>query len=835
MKYIFLFTTFIFFNLILFSQATIQEARNMELGSTVTITGVAINGGEMGLIRYIQDETAGIAVYSSLMGSVNRGDNVTLTGTLKDYNNLLEIDPVTAFTVNSVNNDLPTPVILAPSELAEEFEGELVEIKDVIFANGGSTFAGNTSYSFETNGESASIYVKAGSPLEGNIIPSSEVKLIGICSQYSYDDPNGGYQLLIRDMGDIQNNSSIFFTSAVELSNLSTSGFELSWTTNTTGDSWLMYGNTGDLELGTSIAETEDVFHQVSLTNFEPSEIIYAKAVSTDGNDTIYSPTQVFITQSESAGEIIAYFNTETEDTASSGTFATTLDHLIDDTVIQYINRAEFTIDLAIYNINNNGISNISEALNEAFSRGVVVRIVHDGSTACVGLNDLDEQIPTIASPTAAEYGIMHNKFLIIDANAEDANQPILWTGSTNFTVDNINKDANNVVIIQDKSLALAYKLEFEEMWGSSTDVPNLENAKFGFDKSDNTPHNFIIGGNDVELYFSPSDQTNTFLIDAIESADHDLSVETMLITRSDIAYAIRDINSNGVATNVITDNESSNSAFVNDLLRDELKAHFTFANVSNGILHHKFMVVDQGDETSDPLVFTGSHNWSNGANNINDENTLVIHSQRIANEFYQQFVYYFIENEGSFVEITEPPVAATDTVDVPMNGSVSIDAMANDIYTSDVTFEIFENATNGNSSIPFTNPYIINYTPNNNFEGTDTVRYKIAYKVDPDLFAIGTIILKVKEGAGINQALNKMFTVFPNPNKGDFTINFNETINNEASIKLIDLSGRIIYRQNIPMGTNSHQINSGELSKGYYIVNIDINGNSVSKEIIIN
>ena len=40
----------------------------------------------------------------------------------------------------------------------------------------------------------------------------------------------------------------------------------------------------------------------------------------------------------------------------------------------------------------------------------------------------------------------------------------------------------------------------------------------------------------------------------------------------------------------------------------------------------------------SDPLVITGSHNWSTAAETNNDENTIIIHDANIANQFYQEF-----------------------------------------------------------------------------------------------------------------------------------------------------------------------------------------------------
>ena len=48
-----------------FSQANIAAARAMPIGSTITVHGIVTNGPELGIIRYFQDATAGIAAYSS--------------------------------------------------------------------------------------------------------------------------------------------------------------------------------------------------------------------------------------------------------------------------------------------------------------------------------------------------------------------------------------------------------------------------------------------------------------------------------------------------------------------------------------------------------------------------------------------------------------------------------------------------------------------------------------------------------------------------------------------------------------------------------------------------
>jgi hypothetical protein len=68
--------------------------------------------------------------------------------------------------------------------------------------------------------------------------------------------------------------------------------------------------------------------------------------------------------------------------------------------------------------------------------------------------------------------------------------------------------------------------------------------------------------------------------------------------------------------------------------------------NGESGLLHHKTMIIDPGYPGSDPRVLTGSHNWSSSADSRNDENTLVIHDDTLANIYYQEFSERFSQGE---------------------------------------------------------------------------------------------------------------------------------------------------------------------------------------------
>ena len=405
-----------------------------------------------------------------------------------------------------------------------------------------------------------------------------------------------------------------------------------------------------------------------------------ATVYSATETDTKKSKELSFVTESSSTGEINVYFNTPVNQSVATETIAQNIGNAMEDTLIAYINRARETIDFCIYNFNNSGLSDVSAALNNAYARGVKIRFITSGSTSHPGTNDLNPGIKVLESPFGSEDGIMHNKFAVFDALATNQNIPWVWTGSLNISYDQVNTDAQNILFIQDKSLALAYLTEFEEMWGGSDSSPNLSNSKFGSDKTDNTPHEFLIGGKRVECYFSPSDNTNQKIIDAIKTADNDLNIETMLITRTDLAMAVKNSFNRGAEVHVINNYINDNSETVNNILSELPPGKFIFDDVANGILHHKLAIIDANFASSDPQVITGSHNWSNSANDRNDENTLIIHSANIVNQFFQQFAYRFAENGGNLYVLAKKiqnnplnvfPNPATTSIQIRSNVSI--------------------------------------------------------------------------------------------------------------------------------------------------------------------
>jgi hypothetical protein len=662
------------------AQITMRAARALPIGTVVTVGGIVTNGSELGaVIRYFQDGTAGIPAYFSAaqVGTITTGDSILVTGTLKDFRNLLELDPVASVQVVSSNNTLHPPVVVNQNSITSVFndtyEGMLVQIDSIqsfttVAGATPTSFLGNTNYNL--NGSSAtqariSSTSVGTTGLVGKPVPSGAGwSLVGLMSQFC-NTPGCliGYQLLPRLASDLLLGPAPNILARPLQTSVSRTSMTLTFNTENEGGTRVEYGPSPILgNLINDPAQTRN--HVINLTNLLPGTVYYFRISSSNSNGNSELPgLYTFVTESNSTGRIITYFNRTTEpDAATPGNNAITLNQAIDDTLIAYINRAQQTLDIAIYNLNNSGLSDMSAAINAAAARGVVCRLIYDGTSANLGVNGLSASVARLRSPTGTNpnggfYSIMHNKFVIIDADIADANIPILWTGSTNLTNAQINSDWNNVIIFQDQSMARVFKVEFEEMWGSTTTTPGAiynastqtGTARFGNNKQDNTPHEVKVGNNRVEVYFSPSDGTSRKIIDAINSANSSFQFSQYVFTRTEIAFALADkfrsLGAGNCSRGLIDDTSGTGGGNVWGILSPMGAARRLFPLA--GILHHKYLIVDQDNVASDPLVVTGSHNWSTAGETTNDENTVMVHNALVANQFYQEFAKRFGADAG--------------------------------------------------------------------------------------------------------------------------------------------------------------------------------------------
>ena len=119
---------------------TIAETRAKDLNTEVETQGIvtSCDVGPVYATAYIQDETAAICVYASkdLAADLAVGNKINVTGTLKNYRNLLRIESPTITIVSTGN--IVTPEVITISEIIADYEstnakqGKLVKIENAV-------------------------------------------------------------------------------------------------------------------------------------------------------------------------------------------------------------------------------------------------------------------------------------------------------------------------------------------------------------------------------------------------------------------------------------------------------------------------------------------------------------------------------------------------------------------------------------------------------------------------------------------------------------------------------------------------------------------------------
>jgi len=380
---------------------------------------------------------------------------------------------------------------------------------------------------------------------------------------------------------------------------------------------------------------------------------------------SIYCSLVFFLFLMPLRAEINIYFS-HSVDTTLANPYKAKGYSAFDEKLIKRIMVAQYSIDFCFYNIKR---QNIVDSLLAAFNRGIDVRVITENEhIANPAVQDIiNAGIPVIDDTFGNNQGesFMHNKFAIFDfRDSTSVSDDWVWTGSYNITDEGTESNANNVIEIQHNGIARAYTMEFEEMWGSKTDTPDSLNSKFSYLKTDNTEHNFLVDSIPVQIYFSPSDHSTSQICNAIATADSTIYFSIFAFTRQDVCDDMKVKWASGISVKGIFDNGDWYSPISKS---QDMRGGGTnpwsppapvFCDSVNSswgprMLHHKYMLID-ADCNSEPVVVTGSQNWSNNGELHNDENTLIIQSQNITNQYLQEFVERYREAGGEYTGITE-------------------------------------------------------------------------------------------------------------------------------------------------------------------------------------
>ncbi|MDQ3194411.1 MAG: phospholipase D-like domain-containing protein [Bacteroidota bacterium] len=662
------------------SSFTINNSQGIpvDTGQFKTITGVVTCANEFGGPSYVQDNSGGIAVfYTEFTNAASIGDSVLITAKLTQFNGLTELGFSTFGGTSSYqiidSNKTFTPLTITLAQLNgqtwnghEEYEGRLIRINGLT-TTGTGTFQAGTNYTVTdaTGTFTNCLRIDNSTNLVGTAIPTGTFDCIAEASQFDGSVPySTGYQFLPRMVTDIiQSAGPIILVPPAE-TNITPNSITLTWTTQTPGDSKLKYFRSDSLNQ--PLVFTDSLFdgtlttsHSFNLNGLQPGKIYYAQVSSTNGTGTSLSTPKYFSTSSDpqSTGKYEVYFNKSVDNN-----YAMPGNNAIGEVDLkvrlgQRIDSATKSIDIAMYSFNE--VTQLRDKIIGALVRGVKVRMVYDhrdGNPQQLVLDLINAGVRVQQRPS--DMNIMHNKFFIFDARDNtSAMDDWLWGGSANITNEQLYTDAQNVIMIQDQALCNTYTREFEEMWGSHNEINNPANAKFGAAKSDNTPHIFNIKGRRVECYFSPTDNPSIQIENMItNNTDKSVMFCAFAFTRFQIANKmktqfqpplkmVRGVFDQGNGTDPSSVYPEMKGIGGNSPWNPPAPV---FLDGQTGLMHSKYILIDADLPGSNPIVETGSFNYSTAATVGNDENFLLIYDSLIANQYYQEFVKRYTQAGGS-------------------------------------------------------------------------------------------------------------------------------------------------------------------------------------------
>lgn len=258
----------------------------------------------------------------------------------------------------------------------------------------------------------------------------------------------------------------------------------------------------------------------------------------------------------------------------------------------------------------------------------------------------------------SAGSSLMHHKFVIVD------NRIVIVT-SANFTLSDTYGDytnpsslgnANNLLQIDSPELASLFTEEFNILWG---DGPGGQpDSRFGLQKPMRSPKEITLGNTQITVQFSPtsptqswSNSSNGLIGKTLDSATKSVDMALFVFSDQRLANILENRHQQGVQIRALIERQFAYRPYsealdmmgvaLSNKCKYEIDNHpwqnpITTVGVpilpKGDLLHHKFGVIDS------QTVITGSHNWSEAANNGNDETLVVIKSPIVAAHYVREF-----------------------------------------------------------------------------------------------------------------------------------------------------------------------------------------------------
>ncbi|MBM3286251.1 MAG: T9SS type A sorting domain-containing protein [Candidatus Eisenbacteria bacterium] len=639
------------------------------IGTAVSVTGVVTAGTGTFTSSYtevyVQDATGAVMIYkSSVPATFAIGDSITFNGTIAHYRGHTEV-ALNTWTVHATGQPLPEPYTMNCSQVANQFgqnycepqESMLIRLPRVSYTG---TWGPNQLVTLHDESGTCDMWIDGDTGVGSLPPPQAHFDVIGVLKQFGGFSPpyTSGYEILPRRQADIIPLPGPAFTVLPHETDIQPNQVTIEWETDYPADSRLEFGYTTSYELGSVYDPTPVTAHSLTATGLSPALIHMYRVTSENEDGETSLPGLRFCSGSRSSGETRVYFNKSVETALALGEPANGNTDLA-AVLVERIAAADHSIDVAIYSFD---LQSPADALIAAHNRGVAIRFVTENRDQMqqqvlrlvqAGITVIDDSY----GPNNSGGGLMHDKFWVFDHRLDtDFSDDWVLTGSWNINSEGTYTDIQNIVLIQDESLAEVYTAEINEMWGSSGNSPDPDLSRFGALKLDDTPKRFNISGRPAAVYFGPSDNQIGALCGWIGASASSAHFGILAFTRADVNIALQERFTSvpGYPVRGVFDRAEQGSQYsqYHNMIGTGSYPWDPPADVwldaETGSLHHKYMILDVNQHLGRPITVTGSSNWSNAANNENDENLLMIEDFRVSNLFFQEFAARYHAAGGS-------------------------------------------------------------------------------------------------------------------------------------------------------------------------------------------
>lgn len=331
----------------------------------------------------------------------------------------------------------------------------------------------------------------------------------------------------------------------------------------------------------------------------------------------------------------------------------------LEEAMLAYIgkaNSAKYGLRAAVYEFQ---YEPVLEAFKAASDAGADVKIVYDARHSASKDYPQEKNLEAIKGAgiqalcierEANPSYIAHNKFIVL---LEDGQPTQVWTGSTNFTDGGIFGHSNVGHLVRDPKVAAAYLAYWQEL----ADDPQAKalrpwnEKKSPVPKGDPPPNanGYIFSPRPsleaLEWYAQLFGECDRPVFFTAAFGVNDLFEKVLEEDKGCLRYVLLDKDDKGLE--VIkrdTDNRIAYGAVLNSGYLDRWAAEkLTGLNAHVSYIHTKYMLIDP--LSADPIVISGSANFSNASTTNNDENMIVVRGDtRVADIYLGEFMRLFYQ-----------------------------------------------------------------------------------------------------------------------------------------------------------------------------------------------